>query len=144
FDIGDRSGPISIKLAAGGLKTDVATLEPLVTGKLVADLAGKISKQEISLDEGTLRSDALNASLTATVSLTDLAMKLKMNADAVSSALPPQIRSVLGERVTFSAAATRDPQGAFAANSLSLTSGSLSASGTASAQGSDIQADVKG
>ncbi|RWX58194.1 hypothetical protein EN780_37760, partial [Mesorhizobium sp. M4B.F.Ca.ET.089.01.1.1] len=96
FDIEDRSGPISIKLAAGGLKTDVATLEPLVTGKLVADLAGKISKQEISLDEGTLRSDALNASLTATVSLTDLAMKLKMNADAVSSALPPQIRSVLG------------------------------------------------
>ncbi|WP_202302606.1 translocation/assembly module TamB domain-containing protein [Mesorhizobium sp. 131-2-1] len=144
FDIQDRSGPLAIKLAAGGLKTDVATLEPLVTGKLVADLAGKISKEEISLDQGTLRSDALNASLTATVSLTDLAMKLKMNADAVSSALPPQVRSVLGERVTFSATATRDPQGSFAANSLSLTSGSLSASGTASAQGSDIQADVKG
>ncbi|RVC39876.1 translocation/assembly module TamB, partial [Mesorhizobium sp. M4A.F.Ca.ET.090.04.2.1] len=144
FDIQDRSGPLSIKLSAGGLKTDVATLEPLVTGELIADLAGTISKDEISVDQGTLRSDALNASLTATVSLVDLAMKLKMNADAVSSALPPQIRSVLGERVMFSAAATRDPQGAFAANSLSLTSGSLSASGTASAQGSDIQANVTG
>ncbi|RUX38006.1 translocation/assembly module TamB, partial [Mesorhizobium sp. M4A.F.Ca.ET.050.02.1.1] len=144
FDIQDRSGPLSIKLSAGGLKTDVATLEPLVTGELIADLAGTISKDEISVDQGTLRSDALNASLTATVSLVDLAMKLKMNADAVSSALPPQIRSVLGERVMFSAAATRDPQGAFAANSLSLTSGSLSASGTARAQGSDIQANVTG
>ncbi|CAN7517378.1 translocation/assembly module TamB domain-containing protein [Mesorhizobium sp. LjNodule214] len=144
FDIENRSGPVSIKLSAGGLKTDVATLTPLVTGKLAADLAGKVSKDEISLDQGTLRSDALNASLTATLSLTDLAMKLKMNADAVSSALPPQISSVLGERVTFSATATRDPQGSFAANSLELTSGSLKASGTASAQGSDIQADIKG
>jgi translocation and assembly module TamB len=144
FDIQSRSGPVAIKLTAGGLKTDVATLAPLVTGKVAVDLAGKVSKDEISVDQGTLRSDALNASLTATVSLTDLAMKLKMNADAVSSALPPQISSVLGERVTFSATATRDPQGSFAANSLQLTSGSLSASGTASAQGSDIQADIKG
>ena len=67
--------------------------------------------------------------------LADLSMQLKMNADAVSTALPPQISSVLGERVKFSATATRDPQGAFAANSIEFTSGSLSASGTASAQG---------
>ncbi|WP_292307948.1 hypothetical protein, partial [Mesorhizobium sp.] len=57
---------------------------------------------------------------------------------------PPQISSLLGERVKFSATATRDPEGAFAANELELTSGSLSASGTASAQGSDIKANVKG
>ncbi len=105
FDIENRSGPVTIKLSAGGLKTDVATLTPLVTGKLMADLAGKISKDEISLDQGTLRSDALNASLTATLSLTDLAMKLKMNADAVSigAAAADQLRArrardVLGDR----------------------------------------------
>lgn len=144
FDIENRSGPVSVSLAAAGLKTDVATLAPLITGKLTASLAGSISKDEISLDEGTLRSDALNAGLTAKVSLADLAMTLKMNADAVSTALPPQISSLLGERVKFSATATRDPQGSFAANSIELTSGSLSASGTASAQGSDIQADIKG
>ncbi|MER9685502.1 MULTISPECIES: translocation/assembly module TamB domain-containing protein [unclassified Mesorhizobium] len=144
FDIENRSGPVSVSLAAAGLKTDVATLAPLVTGKLTASLSGSISKDEISLDEGTLRSDALNAGLTAKVALADLAMTLKMNADAVSTALPPQISSLLGERVKFSATATRDPQGSFAANSIELTSGSLSASGTASAQGSDIQADIKG
>lgn len=144
FDIENRSGPVSVKLVAAALKTDVATLAPLVTGKLSVDLAGSVSKDEISLDEGTLRSDALNASLTASVALADLSMQLKMNADAVSTALPPQISSLLGERVKFSAAATRDPQGSFAANSISLTSGSLTASGTASAQGTDIQADIKG
>ncbi|PTE07797.1 translocation/assembly module TamB domain-containing protein [Mesorhizobium helmanticense] len=144
FDIQERSGPVSIKLAAGGLNTNVATLAPLVTGKITADLAGSVSKDEISVDQGTLRSDALNASVTAKVTLADLAMTLKMNADAVSTALPPQIRPVLGERVTFSATATRDPQGSFAANSLQFTSGALSASGTASATGTDIQADVKG
>ncbi|MGX9145181.1 translocation/assembly module TamB domain-containing protein [Mesorhizobium sp. 128a] len=144
FDIENRSGPVSVSLAAAGLKTDVATLAPLITGKLTASLGGTVSKDEISLDEGTLRSDALNAGLTAKVTLADLAMTLKMNADAVSTALPPQISSLLGERVKFSATATRDPQGSFAANSIELTSGSLSASGTASAQGSDIQADIKG
>ncbi|MBZ9986301.1 translocation/assembly module TamB domain-containing protein [Mesorhizobium sp. BH1-1-5] len=144
FDIVTLSGPVSINLAAAGLKTDVATLAPLVTGKLAADLSGTISRETVTIDKGTLRSDALNAALTAGISLADLSMTLKMNADAVSKALPPQISSLLGERVKFSATATRDPQGAFAANSLELTSGSLSASGTASAQGSDIQADVKG
>ncbi|RAZ76835.1 translocation/assembly module TamB domain-containing protein [Mesorhizobium atlanticum] len=144
FDIENRSGPVSIKLAAAGLKTDVATLAPLVTGKLAADLSGTISRETVAIDKGTLRSDALNAGLTANVALADLSMTLKMNADAVSKALPPQIGSLLGERVKFSATATRDPQGAFAANSLEISSGSLSASGTGSMQGTDLQASVKG
>lgn len=144
FDVENRSGPVSINLAAAGLKTDVATLAPLVTGKLAADLSGSISRETVTIDKGTLRSDALNAALTAGISLADLSMTLKMNADAVSKALPPQISSLLGERVKFSATATRDPQGSFAANSLELTSGSLSASGTGSMQGTDLQANVKG
>ncbi|MBZ9765128.1 translocation/assembly module TamB, partial [Mesorhizobium sp. CA8] len=144
FDVETLSGPVAIKLAAAGLKTDVATLAPLVTGRLAADLSGTISRETVTIDKGTVRSDALNAGLTANVALVDLSMTLKMNADAVSKALPPQISSLLGERVKFSATATRDPQGAFAANSLEISSGSLSASGTGSMQGSDIQASVKG
>ncbi|MER8863348.1 translocation/assembly module TamB domain-containing protein [Mesorhizobium sp. M0751] len=144
FDIQNRSGPVTIKLTAAGLNTDVATLAPLVTGRVSAGLAGSVSKEQVVVDEGTLRSDALNASVTATVALADLSMTLKMNADAASTALPPQISSVLGQRVQFSATATRDPDGAFAANALQLTSGTLSASGTASAQGTDIRADIKG
>ncbi|MEI8702933.1 MAG: translocation/assembly module TamB [Mesorhizobium sp.] len=144
FDIQNRSGPVTIKLTAAGLNTDVATLAPLTTGRVSAGLAGSVSKDQVVVDEGTLRSDALNASVTATVALADLSMTLKMNADAASTALPPQISSVLGQRVQFSATATRDPDGAFAANALQLTSGTLSASGTASAQGTDIRADIKG
>ncbi|TPL56435.1 translocation/assembly module TamB [Mesorhizobium sp. B2-4-2] len=144
FDIQNRTGPVTVKLGAGGLKTDVATLAPLVTGKVDVGLAGSLSKDAIVIDQGTLRSDALNASLTATVALADLSMQLKMNADAVATAFPQQIASVLGGRVKFSATASRDPQGSFAANSIELTSGSLSASGTASMQGTDILADIKG
>ncbi|CDX50323.1 conserved exported hypothetical protein [Mesorhizobium plurifarium] len=143
FDVETLSGPVAIRLAAAGLKTDVATLAPLVTGKLAADLSGTISRETVTIDKGTLRSDALNAGLTANVALADLSMTLKMNADAISKALP-QISSLLGERVKFSATATRDPQGAFAANSLEISSGSLSASGTGSMQGTDLQASVKG
>lgn len=144
FDIQNRAGPVAVKLEAGGLKTDVATLAPLITGKVNVDLAGSISKDAIAIDQGTMRSDAVNASLTATVALADMSMQLKMNADAVATAFPQQIASVLGGRVKFSATASRDPQGSFAANSIELTSGSLSASGTASMQGTDIQADIKG
>ncbi|MET2825976.1 translocation/assembly module TamB domain-containing protein [Mesorhizobium shangrilense] len=144
FDIQNRAGPVTVKIEAGGLNTDLATLAPLITGKVAVDLAGSVSRDTIVIDKGTLISDALNASLTATVALADMSMQLKMNADAVSTALPPQIASVLGPRVKFSATAARDPQGSFAANSIELTSGSLSASGTASIQGTDIQADVKG
>lgn len=144
FDIQNRAGPVTVKIEAGGLKTDLATLAPLITGKVTVDLAGSVSKDAVTIDKGTLTSDAMNASLTAAVALADLSMQLKMNADAVATALPPQIASVLGGRVKFSASATRDPQGSFAANSIELTSGSLSASGTASMQGTDIQADVKG
>ncbi|TIN93045.1 MAG: translocation/assembly module TamB, partial [Mesorhizobium sp.] len=144
FDIQNRSGPVTIKLTAAGLNTDVATLAPLVTGRVCAGLAGSVSKDQVVVDEGTLRSDALNASVTATVALADLSMTLKMNADAASTALPSQISSVLGQRVQFSATATRDPDGAFTANALQLTSGTLSASGTASAQGTDVRADIKG
>lgn len=144
FDIQNRAGPVTVKLEAGGLNTDVATLAPLITGKIDVDLAGSVSKDAIAVDQGTLRSDALNASLTATVALADLSMQLKMNADAVATAFPPQIASVLGARVKFSASAARDPQGSFAANSIEFTSGTLSAAGTASMQGTDIQADIKG
>jgi translocation and assembly module TamB len=144
FDIQNRSGPVEIKLTAAALNTDVATLAPLVTGRLSASLAGTIGPDEISVDRGTLLSDALNASVTAKVTLADLAITLAMKADAVSTALPAQIRTVLGERVQFSATATRDPEGAFAANSIEFTSGSLSASGTASATGTEISADLRG
>ncbi|MBN9243259.1 MAG: translocation/assembly module TamB [Mesorhizobium sp.] len=144
FDIGNRSGPVKIGLAAGTLKTDVATLAPLAAGRVTVDLAGTVSPDQITLDEGVLRSGALNASVNATLSLADLAMTLGMKADAVSSALPPQLKPVLGERVQFSATATRDPKGSFAANTIELTSGSLKASGTASASGTEISADLKG
>src|SRR5690606_40133716 len=107
-------------------------------------LAGTVGRDEVTLDEGTLRSDALDAALTAKLALLDLAMTLTMRADAVSTALPAQLRPVLGPRVQFSATATRDPKGDFAANAIELKSGSLSASGTASASGIDIRADLKG
>lgn len=144
FDVTNRTGPLKISLAADLLKTDVATLAPLVAGRVSADLAGTVGRDEVTLDEGTLRSDALDASLTAKLALSDLAMTLTMRADAVSTALPAQLRPVLGPRVQFSATATRDPKGDFAANAIELKSGSLSASGTASASGTDIRADLKG
>nr|WP_184698008.1 translocation/assembly module TamB domain-containing protein [Aminobacter aganoensis] len=144
FDIANRSGPVQIKLGVAELKTDVATLAPLVAGRVSVDMAGSVSQTEIAVDTGIIRSDALNGEMNAKLNLADLALQLGLKADVVSSALPAGVRIALAERTQFSATASRDAEGAFAANAIKLTSGALKAQGTARMQGSEIDADLKG
>lgn len=144
FDIAERSGPFAIKLGVAELKTDVATLAPLVAGRVSVDMAGSISKSELVVEQGTIRSDALNGEMNAKLNLADLALQLGLKADVLSSALPAGLRIALAERTQFSATASRDAEGAFAANAIELTSGALTAQGTARVKGSEIDADLKG
>ncbi|WP_333474386.1 translocation/assembly module TamB domain-containing protein [Aminobacter sp. HY435] len=144
FDIAERSGPFTIKLGVAELKTDVATLAPLVAGRVSVDMGGSISKTELVVEQGTIRSDALNGEMNAKLNLADLALQLGLKADVLSSALPAGLRIALAERTQFSATASRDAEGAFAANAIELTSGALKAQGTARVQGSEIDADLKG
>ncbi|MCA0278877.1 MAG: translocation/assembly module TamB [Proteobacteria bacterium] len=144
FDIADRSGPISIKLGAAELKTDVATLAPLVAGRVAVDMAGSVGKDQVVVDEGTIRSDALNGSLNARLNLVDMSLELGLKADVASNALPAGVRIALADRTQFSATASRDAEGSFAANAIELTSGALKAQGTARVKGSEIDADLKG
>ncbi|WP_395450766.1 hypothetical protein ACHMW7_13735 [Aminobacter sp. UC22_36] len=144
FDIASRSGPLSIKLGVAELKTDVATLAPLVAGRVAVDMAGSIGKEQVVVDEGTIRSDTLNGSLNAKLNLVDLSLELGVKADVASSALPSGVRIALAERTQFSATASRDAEGSFAANAIEFTSGALTASGTARIKGTDVDADLKG
>ena len=144
FDIANRSGPLSIKLGVTELKTDVATLAPLVAGRVAVDMAGSIGKDQVVVDQGTIRSDALNGSLNAKLNLADMALELGLKADVASNALPAGVRIALADRTQFSATASRDAEGSFAANAIELTSGALKAQGTARVKGSEIDADLKG
>lgn len=144
FDIANRSGPISIELGAAELKTDVATLAPLVAGRVAVDMAGSVGKDQVVVDEGTIRSDALNGSLNARLNLVDMSLELGLKADVASNALPAGVRIALADRTQFSATASRDAEGSFAANAIELTSGALKAQGTARVKGSEIDADLKG
>nr|WP_018428665.1 translocation/assembly module TamB domain-containing protein [Hoeflea sp. 108] len=144
FDIANRSGPISIKLGAAELKTDVATLAPLVAGRVAVDMAGSVGKDQVVVDQGTIRSDALNGSLNAKLNLVDMSLELGLKADVASNALPSGVRIALADRTQFSATASRDAEGSFAANAIELTSGALKAQGTARVKGSEIDADLKG
>ncbi|AMS41668.1 hypothetical protein AA2016_2743 [Aminobacter aminovorans] len=144
FDIANRSGPLSIKLGVAELKTDVATLAPLVAGRVAVDMAGSISKDQVAVDEGTIRSDTLNGALNAKLNLADLSLELGVRADVASSALPAGVRIALAERTQFSATASRDAEGSFAANAIEFTSGALTASGTARMKGTDVDADLEG
>ena len=144
FDIANRSGPLSIKLGAAELKTDVATLAPLVAGRVTVDMAGSIGRDQVVVDEGVIRSDALNGTLNAKLNLADMSLELGVKADVASNALPAGVRIALADRTQFSATASRDAEGSFAANAIELTSGALKAQGTARMKGSEIDADLKG
>ena len=55
-------------------------------------MAGSIGNSAIVVDQGTIRSDALNGELNARVNLADLAVELGLKADVLSSALPAPVR----------------------------------------------------
>ena len=144
FNVANRSGPLAINLTAGRLETDVATLAPLVAGQVKASLEGSIDQTQILVDAGTITSDSLNGTMKAKVALADLAVELAVTADVATTALPAAVRGPLADRVQFSATATRDGEGAFAANEIQLTSGPLTATGLGSLNGDQLSADVKG
>ncbi len=144
FDIESRTGPISGTASADRIGFDNPTVAPLIAGKIAAKVAGKLEKDTIVVDSGSIRSDALEGGFDGRVSLADGSIELNVKADAASAALPAAARRVLGERTTLSAALRRDASGNVTADSLELSSGAVSASGKASLTEGQIAADLKG
>lgn len=144
FDVESRSGPISGTVSADRLGLDNPTIAPLIAGKIVAKVAGSLSKDTIVVDSGSITSDALKGGFDGQVSLADGSIELNVKADAASAALPAAARPVLGERTTLSVALDRDANGNVTAKSIDLSSGPVSASGNASFVDGRIAADLKG
>ncbi|MGB3538246.1 MAG: translocation/assembly module TamB domain-containing protein [Mesorhizobium sp.] len=144
FDVESRTGPISGTVSADRLGLDNPTIAPLIAGKIIAKVAGNLSKDTITVDSGSIVSDALKGGFDGRVSLADGSIELNVTADAASAALPAPARPVLGERATLSVALKRDANGNVTANSLKLLSGAVSANGNASFVDGKIAADLKG
>lgn len=144
FDIESRTGPISGTVSADRLGLDNPTIAPLIAGKITATVAGNLSKDTITVESGSIVSDALKGAFDGNVSLADGSIELNIKADAASAALPAAARPVLGERTTLSVALNRDTNGNVSANSLDLSSGAVSANGNASFIDGQIAADLKG
>ena len=144
FDVENRSGPISGEVSADRLGLDNPTIAPLIAGRITATVAGTLSKDTITVDGGTIASDALKGGFDGKVSLADGSIELDVKADAASAALPAAARPVLGERTVLSVALRRDNNGNVTADGLDLKSGAVSASGEASFVDGQIAADLKG
>ncbi|MHA6645903.1 translocation/assembly module TamB domain-containing protein [Mesorhizobium sp. A623] len=144
FDVESRTGPISGTVSADRLGLDNPTVAPLIAGKIVAKVAGSLSKDTITVDSGSIVSDALKGVFDGQVSLADGSIELNVKADAASVALPAAARPMLGERTVLSVSLKRDTNGNVTANSLDLASGAVSAKGNASLVDGEITADLKG
>ncbi|MBN9274233.1 MAG: translocation/assembly module TamB, partial [Mesorhizobium sp.] len=144
FDVTKRAGPVSATVSADRIDLANASLAPLLAGKVVAQVAGNLTPDAFGIENGSLRSDALNAGLTGKVSLADGAVDLNLKADAAASALPAAARGLLGERATLNAALKRDAGGDITVNPIRLASGPLSADGQASVTDNKVSAVIKG
>jgi len=144
FSPAQRSGPVVGTATIARLVVDNPTAAPLVAGEVRAELQGALSTDAIRVDNGTLRSDAIDGGFAGSVSLTDGAIKLALKADVLSAALPAAVRPVLGEKVSLSTSLERDTEGKVSANALTLQSGGLAAQGSARVTGDQLDAEVKG
>ncbi|WP_315923972.1 translocation/assembly module TamB domain-containing protein [Mesorhizobium sp. SP-1A] len=144
FDIESRTGPISGTATAEKIGLDNPTVAPLIAGKVATKVVGKLEKDKIVVDSGSIQSDALKGGFDGSVSLADGSIELNVKADAASAALPAPARPVLGERTVLSAALKRDSGGNVSADSVELSSGAVSASGTARLSDGQFTADLKG
>lgn len=144
FDVQSRTGPISGEVSAERLGLDNPTIAPLIAGRITAKVAGDLSKDTITVDSGSITSDALQGAFDGSVSLADGSIELNVKADAASAALPAAARPVLGERTKLSVALKRDTNGNVSADSLDLTSGAVSAKGRGSFAEGEIAADLAG
>lgn len=144
FDIESRTGPISGTASADRIGFDNPTIAPLIAGKIAAKVAGRLDKDTLVVDSGSIRSDALTGGFDGHVSLADGSIELNVKADAASAALPAAARPLLAERTVLTAALKRDANGNVSADSLKLSSGAVSADGKASLSGGKVAAELKG
>ncbi len=144
FDVANRVGPMTGSLTVDRIGFDNPTIAPLIAGKIKADVAGSLAKETINVDKGSIRSDTLIGDFNGKMALADGSIELNVKADAASSALPAAARPALGERAVLSAAIRRDSKGTVTADSITLDSGAVSASGSASLHEGQIVAELKG
>ncbi len=144
FDVESRTGPISGEVSADRLGLDNPTIAPLIAGRITATVAGNLSKDTITVDSGSITSNALQGGFDGSVSLADGSIELNVKADAASAALPAPARPLLGERTLLSVSLRRDSNGNVTANSLDLSSGAVSAKGSGSFIDGEIAADLTG
>lgn len=144
FNIEARTGPVTGTATVSALVIDNPTIAPLVAGQLSAGLAGTLSADSLTVSEGNLGSDALAGKFSGDVSLVDGSIKLNINADVASSALPAAARPALAERVQLDASISRDHEGLVSADPFSISSGALSASGRVRTADQEIEAEITG
>lgn len=144
FDTAGANGPITVDVSAASLATSNATLAPLVAGRIKAAVAALVSDEAITIQSGSLSSDALTAKLSGAIDRPDFSFSLAIAADAAASAMPSAARPALGERVTLSGTVKREPAGEITVDGLKLVSGGLTADGGAKLQADTIEATIRG
>ncbi|MCC2690340.1 MAG: translocation/assembly module TamB, partial [Rhizobiaceae bacterium] len=144
FDIASRTGPVTGNAAAAAISLNNAALQPLITGRLEASLAGTLGADTLEIANGSVASDAVTGRFAGNVSLATGRIVLRLDADLASSALPAPFRGVLAERSVIAGTLIRDAEGRISADEVSLQSGALVATGSAFVDGNTLQASLTG
>jgi translocation and assembly module TamB len=144
FDLLNRTGPLKVDLSAGAYSSANPTLGQLLAGRIEADFSGQIGNDAIGVAEANVRTNALRLKLGGEISRRDPSLSLAVAADIVSSALPVEARTALGDNVAFSGTIKRTADGATSVESMQFNSGDLTLGGNLAQNGDTINAALKG
>lgn len=144
FDVANQTGPVEIGLSARQATTPIEALAPFLVGQLSSQVKAEIEAGAIRLPVVTASTETLKASGSGTVSRSDGAASFDLTADIDRRALPPATHAVTGETSRIAASISRGADGALSLSNLDLTSGPLSAKGSAALADGNVQAALDG
>lgn len=144
FAIDTLTGPLSLSVTADGVALDNPAVAPLLAGRLGVSATADVGTELIAIADGVIDGEALEGTISGTISRVDGAIDLRLTADAASAALPPAARRGLGERVVIGARLLRPADGSLSVEDLTVSSGALQVAGTARIAGENLDARIEG
>ncbi len=88
FDTATGSGPLSGSAVVASVTLDNPAAAPLVAGELRAAFTAALTPDVLSIQSGSLKTDAIDGSFDGSVTLADGALAFNLRSDILSAALP--------------------------------------------------------
>ncbi len=144
FDVVSRTGAFSATVTADSAGSADKIVAGLLAGSLQASVSGTLGQDQVTISDSSVKTDATTLTATGAYSRADGSLDVALKGEFLAGVLPAAARKPLGKNVSVSGKLTRGAEGAIAVSDLQLSSGGLTASGSAKMAEETLTADLEG